>query len=180
MKKRIKKIITIFVIVLISVIVAIAIIFYFRPSWFLNFYTLHDSCVVAKGTFFSFSREVICTESLKPFDPEWSPNKKYLAFFDDVGESYDKQWFLKIINPRTMKIKTIFIGPWVTSNYEWFDNNTIRVYIGGASGARFYRNLDIRREKPYVYADDRATDDNSEWGAEVYKSDGSFIQIDGG
>lgn len=78
-----------------------------------------------------------------------------------------------------MSTKTIFIGPWITSNYEWVDNNTIRIYISGASGARFYRNLHIHRKKPYIHVDDRAADDDSEWGIEVYKSDGSVVQIDG-
>jgi hypothetical protein len=146
---------------------------------FVDFYFGADKhSIWAETSPVTFSWRILDTSS--PLDDlQWSPDEKYLAFFDDVHETYDRELFLKIINPRTMKIKTIFIGPWITSNYEWIDNNTIRIFIGGASGARFYRNLDVHRKETYVYVNDRSIDDDSEWGIEVYKSDGTTVQIDG-
>lgn len=179
MKKIIKKIINILIVFLVSIITIVTIIFCFYPAIFVDFYVGSDRhsiwAIISPG---SFSWKILNTSS-EPDDLRWSPDEKYLAFFDDVYEPHDREYLLKVINPRTMRAKTIFIGPWITSNYEWIDNNTIRVFIGGASGARFYRNLDIHRKEPYVHADDRATDDDSEWGIEVYKSDGSTIQVNG-
>jgi len=180
MRRRIKKIIKILVTLLISVVVIASVVFYFCPSLFVDFYVSNDGeSIWVMTSPITFSWKILDTSS-ENNDLSWSPDEKYLAYTDFVREvMYNKEYFIKIIDPRTMKSKTIFIGPWITSNYEWIDNNTIRIYIGGASGARFYRNLDIHRKKPYVYVDDRRADDDSKWGIEVYKSDGSTVQING-
>jgi hypothetical protein len=180
MRRRIKKIIKILVTLLISVVVIASVVFYFCPSLFVDFYVSNDGeSIWVMTSPITFSWKILDTSS-ENNHLSWSPDEKYLAYTDFVREvMYNKEYFIKIIDPRTMKSKTIFIGPWITSNYEWIDNNTIRIYIGGASGARFYRNLDIHRKKPYVYVDDRRADDDSKWGIEVYKSDGSTVQING-
>jgi hypothetical protein len=183
MLKKIIKIVIILLGFIIAIILAVFIIsFYLNPYKSLYVYLGNDgSSVWVEGNPLSFRKEISGTRSPKSSDIKWSPNNNYVAFYDNVRETPDmnREWFLKIFNPRTFSVRTIFIGPWITSSYEWIDNNTIRIFIGGASGARFYRNLDIHRKNPYVYVDDRGADDNSKWGIEVYKSDGSTIQVDG-
>jgi hypothetical protein len=169
MKKGIKKICKILVALIISAIIIVVLFFYLSPSSFLKFYTENEEGAIwAEGIIFPFRKEISGTKSLKPFNPEWSPDKKHLAFFDDVGESYDKQWFLKIINPLTLQTRVIFIGPWVTSHYKWINNNTVRAYVGGASGARSYHDTDIHIKEPFVAADHSRVEDSWEWGFEAW------------
>lgn len=85
---------------------------------------------------------------------EWSPHKKYLAFYENIrgseNWSYDKEWLLKVINPKFFKIKTVFVGTYKTSGYSWLDDGTIRVYVDAGTGVRVYRDIDINIPAPFI------------------------------
>lgn len=94
------------------------------------------------------------TDNYKFYDLQWSPNDKYLAFYDFVGlETFNREWGLKIVNVRNFKIKTIFIGDYKTGQYKWIDNRTVRVYEGAGSGVRIYRDIDINIAAPFIAAE---------------------------
>lgn len=156
MKKIIKKIIkkTIILLSVIAVVVvAIFIIsFYKNPFESLYIYIGDDnSSVWVEGNPFCFRREISGTESYK-FGLEWSPNKNHAAFYDNIKETSDlsREWALKIFNPRTFSVRTIFIGDYHTSHYRWLDDNIIRVYVSAGSGVRIYRNININIKKPFI------------------------------
>lgn len=90
----------------------------------------------------------------------WSPNKKYISFYERVMEPaenpYDREWALKVINPRNFKIKTIFIGDSQTGQYQWLDNDTIRAYINAGTGVKAYRDIDINIKEPFVVAEHKS------------------------
>lgn len=151
MRKRFKKIIKIFSTLIISIVVITAVVFYFFPSLFVDFYIGYDkNSIWVKTSPIEFSWKILDTSS-DPDDLSWSPDEKYLAYTDFVREvMYDKEYFIKIINPRTLKARTVFIGTDHTSHYRWLDNNTIRVYVSAGSGVRIYRDIDIHLKKPFV------------------------------
>jgi hypothetical protein len=135
-------------------------IFLFQPSAILDFY------LSPEGLEFSNQKEIFL--KIKPFSIDiqltdtqrhksnllWSPNKKYLAFAERVMEPaerpFDREWAIKIINPRIFKIKTIFIGDSHTSEHQWLNGNTIRVYINAGTGVRAYRDIDIDISEPFI------------------------------
>lgn len=143
MKKIVKKTIKIFFILLgsfLTIILTVFIVsFYLNPHEFLYVYLGDDGkSVWAEANPFSFRKEISGTKSYKSSNIKWSPNNNYVSFYDNARETPDmsREWFLKIFNPRTFRIKTVFIGPWVTGGYEWLDGNTIRAYAGACSGCR--------------------------------------------
>jgi hypothetical protein len=161
MKKRMKKIIKITIISsgsVMAIILAVFIIsFYSNPYKFLYVYLGDDgSSVWAEGNPFSFRKEISGTRSPKSSDIKWSPDNNYVAFYDNVREASDmsREWFLKIFNPRTFSVRTIFIGPWVTGNYKWLDDNTVRAYAGACSGCKPYCDINIHRREPFVFGKD--------------------------
>lgn len=143
-----------------SLLIGYFLAFLIRPSLILDFY-ISPRELEAFG-----SREVFL--EIKPFLMDiklthtrnfkshlfWSPNKKYVAFFERVMEPaenpYDREWALKIINPRTFKIKPIFIGNSQTGQYQWSDDYTIRIYINAGTGVGAYRDIDINISEPFV------------------------------
>ncbi|MFH1048732.1 MAG: hypothetical protein V1732_03650 [Patescibacteria group bacterium] len=77
-----------------------------------------------------------------------------MAFYDFTREEiFNKEWSLKVINPRIFEVKTIFIGDYKTSEYRWIDNETIRVYVSAGSGVRIYRDIDIDIREPFIAAE---------------------------
>lgn len=157
-----RKIIKIAVIILgsiISIIMAWFIIsFYINPYEYLYVYLGNDgSSVWVEGNPVSLKKEISGTKSQKNFDIKWSPNSNYVAFYDNVRESPDmsKEWFLKIFNPRTFSVRTIFISPWVTGNYQWLDGDTIRAYAGACSGCKSYCDINIHRREPFIFGKDK-------------------------
>ncbi|MBU4030643.1 hypothetical protein KJ756_00515 [Patescibacteria group bacterium] len=113
-----------------------------------------EESIWVKTKFFPLKKEISGTSSYKPPNLQWSPDKNHLAFYDFIREEiFNKEWFLKIINPRTLGIKTIFIGDYKTSEYLWIDNKTIRVYVSAGSGVRIYRDIDIDIQEPFIAAE---------------------------
>ena len=159
MLKKIIKISTILLGSIIAIILAVFIIsFYLNPSEFLYVYLGDDGLSVwAEGNPLPFRKEISGTRSPKFSDIKWSPNNNYVAFYDNVRETPDmnRDWFLKIFNPRTFSVRTIFIGPWVTGEYKWLDDNTIRAYAGACSGCRLYCDINIYRREPFVFTEDK-------------------------
>lgn len=108
---------------------------------------------------FEWEIQLTNTQKLKS-DLTWSPNNKYLAYFENVMEPspnpnrpFDREWALKIIYPRTLQIKTILIGDSDTSNYEWINDKTIRIYISAGTGVRAYHDLSINQKEPWIIVD---------------------------
>lgn len=130
-------------------------IFFFSPSSIVDIYRGGDEkSIWVKTKYFPFKKEISGTDSYKAPNIQWSPDKNYLVFLDFVREEiYNKEWFLKIINPRTLRVKTIFIGDYKTSEYYWIDNKTIRVYVSAGSGVRTYRDIDIDIREPFIAAE---------------------------
>ncbi len=158
MLKKIIKIIIILLGSIISVIFAVFVIsFYLNPHESLYVYLGNDdSSVWVEGNPLSFRKEISGTRSLKSSDIKWSPNNNYVAFYDNVRETPDmsREWFLKIFDPMTFSVRTIFIGPWATGNYKWLDDNTIRAYAGACSGCKPYCDINIHRREPFVFEKD--------------------------
>jgi len=146
MWKKIIKIIIVLLCLIIAILMAIFIIsFYLNPSGSMYVYLGNDeSSVWAEGNPISFRKKISGTNSYKT-NLKWSPNGNFVAFYDNIREApdMDREWFLKIFNPRTFSIKTVFIGPWVTGDYRWLDDSTIRAYAGACSGCRSYCDIDI-------------------------------------
>lgn len=126
--------------------------FFICPSSLIEIYRGNDEKTIwVKTMYFPFKKEISSTDSYKAPDIQWAPDKNHLAFFDFMREEiYNKEWFLKIVNPRTLRIKTIFIGDYKTSEYRWIDNKTIRVYVSAGSGVRIYRDIDINIREPFI------------------------------
>lgn len=128
--------------------------FYIYPEDPLEFSDLKEVFLEIRP--FGFFFQITHTDHHKS-DLSLSPNKKHLAFFENVMEpaqkSFDREWALKIINPRTLKIKTIFIGDSNTSKYQWIDDQTIRVYLSAGTGVRIYRDININISEPFVAAE---------------------------
>lgn len=139
-------------------------IFLFFPSFILDFYIYPENPLE-----FSNSKEIFL--EIKPFGFSfqithtnhhkshlfWSPEKKHLAFYERVMEPsqkpFDREWALKIINPRTFKTKTIFIGDYKTGEYQWLNDQIVRVYRSAGTGVRIYRNININILEPFIAAE---------------------------
>ena len=169
MKKRIKKMIWIFIVLLVVVVVTTSIVFYFRPSLFIDFYVSNDGeSIWAITNPVVFSWKILNTSS-EHDDLSWSPNEKYLAYTDFARETiYDKEYFIKIIDPRILKARTVFIGTDHTSHYKWLDNNTIRVYVSAGSGVRIYRDINIHIKKPFVAIEHFESEDLYLWTPQAW------------
>lgn len=181
MKKRFKKIIKLFIALLISIVTIIAITFYFYPSLFVDFYVSYDKNSIWVTTSpLAFSWKILDTSSEND-DLSWSPDEKYLAYTDFVREViYDKEYFIKIIDPRTLKTRTVFIGDYHTSHYRWLDNENIRVYVGGASSAIAYTDINIHTKEPFVTVDHNKEEDSYLWGMRAwYEYDDSIDEWPG-
>lgn len=152
MKKNILKIL---VCAPISILLMYTLVFFLSPSSVIDVYRGEDEeSIWLKIKFFPLKKEISGTSSYKPPDIQWSPDKNHLAFYDFIREEiFNKEWFLKIINPRTLGVKTIFIGDYKTSEYRWIDNKTIRVYVSAGSGVRIYRDIDINIREPFIAAE---------------------------
>ncbi len=129
--------------------------FIFFPKDLFYFYRGSDEkSIWVKINYLGIHREISETESYKAPQLEWSPNNKHLAFYDGIMvETFNKEWALKIIDPRLFQIKTIFIGDYHTSEYRWINNTTIRVYVSAGSGVSIYRDIDINLSEPFVACD---------------------------
>ncbi len=151
MKKIIKKIIKILIALVVFILTVSFIIFYFFPSLFIDFFISYDKkSIWVKTSPIIFSWEILDTSS-ESDDLSWSPDEKHLAYTDFVREViYDKEYFIKIIDPKTLRVRTVFIGDYHTSHYRWLDNNTIRVYVSAGSGVRIYRDIDIHLKESFV------------------------------
>ncbi len=130
-------------------------IFFLYPSSIIDIYRGGDEkSIWIKTKYFPLKKEISGTDSYKAPDIQWSPDKNYLAFYDFTREEiFSKEWSLKILNPRTLGIKNIFIGDYKTSGYRWIDNETIRVYVSAGSGVRIYRDIYINIREPFIAAD---------------------------
>lgn len=150
-KKILKKIIKALLVLLAFVLLIAIIVFYFHPSWFVDFYIGQDEhSIWAMGTFIPFQKELSDTNTYK-YNLEWSPDEKYLVYADFFREVInDKEYFIKVIDVRELKIRTVFIGTDRTIYYKWLDNDNIRVYVSVGTGARIYRDINIHLKEPFV------------------------------
>ena len=115
--------------------------------------------VVVEINPFEWEIQLTNTQKLKS-DLSWSPDKKSLAYFENIMEPsnnpdrpFDREWVIKVIYPKILQIKTIFIGDSDTSNYEWIDDKTIRIYISAGTGVRAYHDLSINQKTPWIMVD---------------------------
>ncbi|PJE57693.1 MAG: hypothetical protein COU82_00540 [Candidatus Portnoybacteria bacterium CG10_big_fil_rev_8_21_14_0_10_38_18] len=150
-----------------SLLIGYFLVFLIQPSLILDFY-IYPSDLEAPGPRevffeikpFSIDIQFTHTGNFKFNDLSWSPNKKYVAFFERILEPaenpYDREWALKIINPRTFKMKTIFIGDNKIGKYQWLDDYTIRAYINPCAQARAYRDISINISEPFVVAEHKS------------------------
>lgn len=152
MKKGILKILAI---APVSVFLIFISVFFFSPSLIVDVYRGEDEqSIWIKTKFFPLKKEISDTSSYKAPNIQWSPDKNHLAFYDFTREEiFDKEWSLKVINPRFFEVKTIFIGDYKTNEYRWIDNKTIRVYVSAGSGVRIYRDIDINIREPFIAAE---------------------------
>lgn len=155
MKRFIKIFIRIFGAILVLVIIIYTFAFLFLPSQVLEFYRgSNETTIWVKVKYLPIEKEISGTDSYKHFDLNWSPNKRHLVFSDFIDEeTYNKEWAIKIINPRTFQVKTIFIGTNFTSRCKWISNDTVRVYVTAGSGVRIYRDININIKEPFIAAD---------------------------
>jgi len=125
--------------------------FYFRPSWFVNFYVSEgNESIRAKIAPFYFSVNIANTSS-GPENIQWSLDKKHVAFFnlDPDWANNSDELSLNVIDARTFRVKTIFIGDYRTSHYRWINNSIIRVYVDAGTDVRIYRDLSINSNMPF-------------------------------
>jgi hypothetical protein len=155
MLKIFTKIILLFGLVAIIVMVLFIASLFKDPAGSMHVYISSDNLSVwAEGNPLYFQKEISGTQSYKT-NLEWSPSKKYVAFYDNTRELLDpdREWFLKVFNPVTFKTKTVFVGPWATGNYEWLNDGKIRAYAGSCTGCRLYCDIDINRHEPLVFTE---------------------------
>ncbi|KKS65742.1 MAG: hypothetical protein UV40_C0002G0017 [Parcubacteria group bacterium GW2011_GWA1_42_7] len=93
----------------------------------------------------------------------WSPDKKRLAFFEDIEDltgkiDYDKAWAINVIDARTLRLKKVFIGDYHASSYEWISDKIIRVFVSAGSGVRIFRDLDIGAKEPFIFVENSSPD----------------------
>lgn len=152
MRKKIIRITLIFFSLLFIVFAIYGGVWFFVPYKIIDIYRGQDERTIwAEIKFFGIQREISGTYSYKSPNVHWSPNKRYFSFSDFVREEiYDKEWFIKIVDLRTLKVKTIFIGINKTSMHQWIDNDTVRVYISAGTGVRIYRDIDINIAEPFI------------------------------
>lgn len=129
------------------------------PRAFMNIsINIDGTSVFACWKFTPWCQEVSDTSSYK-FDLNWSPDGKHASFYDNLGESNSRFSFLKIVNPLTLSVKTVFIGPEGTGYSKWLDSNTLRTYERGGTGVTAYCDININYHEPFVL-DDRYGDNN--------------------
>lgn len=144
-----------------SLVIGYFLVFLIQPSLVLDFYIYPQELnafppkeVFLKIKPLSINIKFTHNRNFKSNDLSWSPNKKYVAFYERVMEPaenpYDREWALKIINPRTFRIKDIFIGNSHTGQYRWRDDRTVRVFINAGTGVRAYRDINIDISEPFV------------------------------
>lgn len=133
-------------------------VFFLRPSLVVDFYRSsneHDIFVRVKP--FGIEKEISGTPHYKANDGQWSPQKTYFAYFDNIQEyteqPFAREWALQVVDPRNFVNRTIFIGDYKISEYKWIDNNTVRVYVSAGSGVRIYRDMPATAKQAFVAAD---------------------------
>lgn len=148
-----KKIFKIIILVLTWGLASLFAAFILWPRVFMDIsiYT-DDTSVFACWKFIPWCQEISGTPSYK-FDLNWSPDGKHVSFYDDLKESDGRFSFLKIVNPLTLSVKTIFIGPEGTGYSQWLDNNTVRTYGRGGTGVTSYCDININYREPFVLKD---------------------------
>lgn len=134
-------------------------VFYLWPSLFLDFQIYpqglesHNKDIFLTVKIFPWKNFQLTNNQRYKSHLKWSLNKKHIAFFEDINISFDQETTLKIINPRTFQLKTIFIGDYHTSGYSWLNDETIRVYVNAGTGVRIYRDININIPKPFIASD---------------------------
>lgn len=137
--------------------------FFIRPSFFVDFYVeskTGDIFIETKPSDFSIrltNTGEISARSNRHL--HWSPSKKYVSYSERVldlensPEYYNKYWAIKLLNPRTMKIKTIAVIDYHFASHAWFDDETIRIFKSFGSGVGGYIDIKIHTKEPVVTSD---------------------------
>ena len=159
---RIVKIISFFTVVAVLEVIGI---FLYCPSLIIDAYRGDDETSIwVTARHFDFQRKISDTDNYKFDDLQWSPNGRFLSYYDYVAlRVFDKEWALKVVDVRFFLTKTIFIGDYHTSFYDWLDDNTIKVCAGAGSGVKQCRVIDINIKQPIVAVDNY---DSGNWNAE--------------
>ena len=150
---KIAKILLFFLIIFVLTTVCI---FFVNPHSLVYLYVGEDNKTIVAETKYIPIKKIVARANfeISP-DAEWSPNDGYFSYFDFVRlEFAKKEWALKIINTRTLVVKTIFIGDFRVSEYDWLNDGTIRVYVSAGSGVRVYRDININVSQPIIMIDD--------------------------
>lgn len=140
----------------ISAGVGLTCLFFIRPNLLVNVYRgIDETTIWIEMKHLPIKKIISDTDQYKFSDLQWSPDGKFLAYYDFVRlEWANKEWALKIVDARTLKTKTVFIGDYKTGQYRWIDSEKIRVYEGAGSGVRTYRDIDIEIDNPIIAVDD--------------------------
>lgn len=141
-----------------AAIISYSAVFFIRPSLIVDFYrSWNEHMIFMEIRPLGIEKEISGTPYYKAQDAQWSPQKKYFSYFDNVREAaekpYNKEWALKIIDPRRFAIRTIFIGDYKISEYQWIDDETVRVYMDAGTGVRIYRDISATEPAPFIAAD---------------------------
>lgn len=151
------KVIKILISFILFAILIIVTIYFNNPHSLIYIYVGDDDKTVWLETKYVPFRKVISDTVYYKFSEtaQWSPNDRYFSYYDFVGlEWAEKEWALKIVDARFFSTKIIFIGDYHTGQYDWIDDNTIRVCAGAGSGVRRCRNIDIHVKQPIIGVDD--------------------------
>lgn len=151
------RVIKILILLIVLVISTIVVVYLKNPHSLIYIYVGDDDKTVWLETKYVPFKKIISDTDFYKFSEtaQWSPNDRYFSYYDFVRlEWINKEWALKIFDAKFFKTKIIFIGPDKTSEYEWIDDNNIRVCVGAGSGVRTCRNIEIRIDKPVVAVDD--------------------------
>lgn len=134
-------------------------IFLINPHLLIYLYVGEDNKTIVAETKYTPIKKIIARANfeISP-DAQWSPDDKHFSYFDFIRlEFAKKEWALKIISARTFANKTIFIGDFRVSKYDWLNNDTIRVFVDMGSGVRAYRDININIDRPIIMVDDLET-----------------------
>lgn len=93
---------------------------------------------------------------------EFSPDKKYISFvenvFDQYGNDWAKYWALKIFNLKTEKEKILAVDDTKMSSYLWLNNKTLQVFHDAGTGFRVYLKVSIEQDPPLFTKDYEGSD----------------------
>lgn len=93
---------------------------------------------------------------------EFSPDKKYISFvqnvFDEYGDDWNKYWALKVFNLETGKEKILVVDDTKMSSYMWLSNKTLQVFHDAGTGFRVYLKVSVEQDPPLFTKEHEGSD----------------------